>query len=89
VRISHKVDYGVRVMTALAEIDIPLDAGDFCLMDRRVVDTIVALPARNRFLRGLRSWVGFKHVALPSARDARHADGGKWATDPCLSALDR
>lgn len=72
--------YGLfyRSLHALAEIDIPLDAGDFCLMDRRVVDTIVALPERNRFLRGLRSWVGFRHVALPYERDARASGTPKY-----------
>jgi polyisoprenyl-phosphate glycosyltransferase len=60
-------------MRAIAEIDMPLDAGDFCLLDWRVVDTIVSLPERNRFLRGLRSWVGFKQVGVEYERDARYA----------------
>ena len=47
-----------RSMRIISEIEAPLDAGDFCLMDRRVVNTLIGLRERNRFLRGLRSWVG-------------------------------
>jgi dolichol-phosphate mannosyltransferase len=57
---------------------MPLDAGDFCLMDRRVVETLVALRERNRFLRGLRSWVGFKQVAVEYERSSRHAGAPKY-----------
>ena len=67
-----------RTLRAIADIDIPLDAGDFCLLDRRVVDTLVSLPERNRFLRGLRSWVGFRQVGLQYERDARHAGRAKY-----------
>ncbi|MGH9767111.1 MAG: glycosyltransferase family 2 protein [Blastocatellia bacterium] len=67
-----------RTMKAISEIDVPLDAGDFCLMDRRVVDTLVSLRERNRFLRGLRSWVGFKQVGVEYERDARHAGEPKY-----------
>jgi len=67
-----------RTMKIIAEIDAPLDAGDFCLMDRRVVDTLVALRERNRFLRGLRSWVGFKQIGVEYERDARNAGEPKY-----------
>lgn len=67
-----------RTMKAISEIDVPLDAGDFCLMDRRVVDTLVSLRERNRFLRGLRSWVGFKQIGVEYERDARHAGEPKY-----------
>ena len=67
-----------RTLKLIAEIDIPLDAGDFCLMDRRVVEVLVALPERNRFLRGLRSWVGFRQAAIEYERDARHAGKPKY-----------
>lgn len=60
-----------RLMQRIAEIHIPLDAGDFCLMDRRVVDLMTSMPERNRFLRGLRSWVGFRQVGLEYARGER------------------
>jgi dolichol-phosphate mannosyltransferase len=61
------------VLRTISRVDIPLDAGDFGLMDRRVVDVIRSLPERNRFVRGLRSWVGFRRVGVPYSRDARHA----------------
>lgn len=67
-----------RLLKLLSNIDIPLDSGDFCLMDRAVVERLKALPERNRFLRGLRSWVGFKQVALPYERHARHAGTPKY-----------
>ncbi|TMA57134.1 MAG: hypothetical protein E6J75_08225 [Deltaproteobacteria bacterium] len=67
-----------RTMKAMAEIDVPLEAGDFCLLDRRVVDTLVGLPERNRFLRGLRSWVGFRQIGVEYERDARHAGESKY-----------
>ena len=67
-----------RTMRAMAEIDIPLDAGDFCLLDRRVVDTLVSLRERNRFLRGLRSWVGFKQIGVEYERESRHAGVPKY-----------
>lgn len=67
-----------RTMRAMAEIDVPLDAGDFCLLDRRVVDQLVSLPERNRFLRGLRSWVGFNQIGVEYDRDARYAGTSKY-----------
>src|SRR5262245_58267162 len=67
-----------RTMKAISEIDVPLDAGDFCLMDRRVVDTLVSIRERNRFLRGLRSWVGFKQAGVEYERGARHAGEPKY-----------
>jgi len=68
-----------RSMRFIAEMDAPLDAGDFCLMDRRVVDTLVSLPERNRFLRGLRSWIGFKQIGIEYERDARNAGDPKYS----------
>lgn len=76
-RLAYYVFY--RSMRFIAEIDAPLDAGDFCLMDRRVVDTLVRLPERNRFLRGLRSWVGFKQIGIEYERDARNAGEPKYS----------
>jgi dolichol-phosphate mannosyltransferase len=67
-----------RTMRAIAEIDVPLDAGDFCLMDRRVVDALVALRERHRFLRGLRSWVGFRQIGVEYERERRHAGEPKY-----------
>jgi dolichol-phosphate mannosyltransferase len=67
-----------RTMRAIAEIEVPLDAGDFCLLDRRVVNALVLLPERNRFLRGLRSWVGFKQVGVEYERDIRQGGVPKY-----------
>jgi glycosyltransferase involved in cell wall biosynthesis len=67
-----------RVMRRLTRIDIPRDTGDFRLMDRRVVDVLGELREQHRFMKGLFAWVGFKQVALPYARDPRHAGTTKW-----------
>ena len=55
----------------LSYVDIPLDAGDFSLMDRRVVNILNAMPERDRFIRGLRAWVGFKQTGIPFHRPER------------------
>ncbi|QEH38290.1 hypothetical protein OJF2_68880 [Aquisphaera giovannonii] len=60
-----------RIMNAISDLDIPLDSGDFCLMDRRVVDALKALPERMRFVRGLRTFVGFRQEGLEYERDPR------------------
>jgi dolichol-phosphate mannosyltransferase len=62
-----------RLMNLVAELDIPLDSGDFCVMDRRAVDLLNSLPERQRFVRGLRTWVGLKQTGLTVERDARAA----------------
>jgi dolichol-phosphate mannosyltransferase len=62
----------------VADVDIPADTGDFCLMDRAVVDELRRLPEHNRFLRGLRSWVGFRQIGVPYERPARHAGDVKY-----------
>lgn len=67
-----------RLLQRVANIEIPLDAGDFCIMDRKVVDWLVRMPERNRFVRGIRSWVGFKQVGVPYERQARHAGKPKY-----------
>jgi polyisoprenyl-phosphate glycosyltransferase len=60
-----------RVFRRLSYVDIPLDAGDFGLLDRRVVDALNELPESHRFLRGLRAWVGFRQVGVPYLRPER------------------
>src|SRR6266550_4802790 len=60
-----------RVQTRLSKTTMPLDSADFAVMDRRVVDLIVAIRERHPYLRGLRSWVGFRQVAFPYERDRR------------------
>jgi len=67
-----------RLLRWMANIEIPLDAGDFCIMDRRVVDLLVSMPERNRFVRGIRSWIGFRQIGLAYERHARHAGQPKY-----------
>ncbi|MEA2684174.1 MAG: polyisoprenyl-phosphate glycosyltransferase [Chloroflexota bacterium] len=66
---SYKLFY--RVFRAASYVRVPLDAGDFSLLDRKVVDALNALPENNRFLRGLRAWVGFRQVGVPYVRPER------------------
>jgi glycosyltransferase involved in cell wall biosynthesis len=56
-----------------SEISIPQNAGDFRWLDRKVVDALKRLPERNRFMKGLYAWVGFKSCALPFTPNDRHA----------------
>lgn len=67
-----------RILRWLADVDIPMDTGDFCLMDRQVVDLLNAMPERNRYIRGLRSWVGFPQTAVPFRRPPRYAGDVKY-----------
>jgi dolichol-phosphate mannosyltransferase len=68
-QIAYKAFY--RVFRAASYVPIPLDAGDFSLLDRRVVAALNSLPENNRFLRGLRAWVGFRQVGVPYVRPER------------------
>lgn len=77
-RAAYSVFY--RSMRWIAEIDVPLDAGDFCLLDRSVVDEMVALPERHRFLRGLRSWMGFRQTGVEYERAARAGGEPKYTS---------
>jgi glycosyltransferase involved in cell wall biosynthesis len=62
-----------RLLAAVSDLKIPLDSGDFCLMDRSALDLLNSLPERQRFVRGLRTWVGLKQVGVEYERDARQA----------------
>ncbi len=75
-RICYSTYY--RILKRLAVLDIPLDAGDFCVMRGEVVDAINQLPERSRFVRGLRSWVGFRQTGLAYERQARFAGEPKY-----------
>jgi glycosyltransferase involved in cell wall biosynthesis len=70
-----KAAYSVfyRLLARLSQVDIPLDTGDFRIMDRRVVDALRAMPEQHKFLRGQVAWIGFDHAAVEYDRDARHA----------------
>jgi len=67
-----------RLLSRLAAVPIPRDTGDFRLMHRRVVDVLVAMPERQRFLRGLVSWIGGNQVALRYERQSRYAGSSKY-----------
>lgn len=67
-----------RCMNRLSRVQLPLDTGDFRLMDRAVVDALSRMPERDRFLRGMVSWVGFRQIAVPYKRDARYAGESKY-----------
>jgi len=60
-----------RIFRNLSYVPIPLDAGDFSMMDKKVVNELVKLPETDQFLRGLRAWVGFKQVGVPYTRPER------------------
>jgi glycosyltransferase involved in cell wall biosynthesis len=74
-----------RIMKIIAEVDIPLDAGDFCLMDYQVVESLAAFHERNKFLRGLRSWVGFRQTGIKYERDLRYAGTPKYSLRKLIS----
>lgn len=67
-----------RLAAGLSTVELPLDAGDFGLMSRRVVELIRRMPERHRYLRGLRAWVGFRQVGIPVERAERSAGESKY-----------
>jgi dolichol-phosphate mannosyltransferase len=78
-----------RLLARLAPTEIPLDSGDFCLMDRRVVEVLKRMPERNRFVRGLRAWAGFRQVGVEYERSVRAAGEVKYTFRKLLRlALD-
>ena len=68
-----------RLLAALSSIQLPLDAGDFGLMSRRVIDEIRKMPEHHRYLRGMRTWVGFRQIGIPIERAARRAGRTKYS----------
>lgn len=75
-RTSSKYFY--RIFERITDIPIPRDTGDFRLLDRRVVDVLVRLPERTRFMKGLFAWVGFRQAAIVFDRPQRRAGNSKW-----------
>jgi glycosyltransferase involved in cell wall biosynthesis len=70
--------YFYRLISRLSDTAIPLDTGDFRLMDRSVVDALIAMPERDRFVRGMVSWLGFSQVSVPYQRAPRFAGATKF-----------
>jgi dolichol-phosphate mannosyltransferase len=76
-RLSYYVFY--RLMQRLSDLALPLDAGDFGLMSRRVVNHVRSSPERNRYIRGLRSWAGFRQIGVVVERSERFAGHSKYS----------
>jgi dolichol-phosphate mannosyltransferase len=70
-RAAYRLFY--RILGKLANVSIPLDSGDFCVMNRKAVDQLTSLPERLRFVRGLRAWIGGKQIGVEVDRAARHS----------------
>lgn len=68
-RFAYKIFY--RIFRAMSYVSIPVDAGDFSLIDRRVINVLNNLPENNRFIRGLRAWAGFNQTGIPYVRPER------------------
>lgn len=78
-----------RIINALADVEIPLDSGDFRLIDRRVADVVLKMRERHRLLRAMYSWVGFRQTGLPYVREPRFAGKTKYPFRKMLAlALD-
>jgi dolichol-phosphate mannosyltransferase len=75
-QLAYKVFY--RIISALSEVHLPRDAGDFALLGRPVVAAMRAMPEQQRYLRGLRAWVGYTQVAVDLQRPARFAGKAKY-----------
>jgi glycosyltransferase involved in cell wall biosynthesis len=76
-RICYFVFY--RMMAKLSDIRLPLDSGDFGLMSRRVIDNLRSMPEHHRYLRGMRSWVGFRQTGLAVERAERRSGKSKYS----------
>lgn len=86
-RTAYSVFY--RLLRQVSAVEIPLDAGDFSLIDRRVADVLKAMPERARFVRGLRSWSGFRQIGLEYPRSSRHSGDPKYTFSKLVKlALD-
>jgi len=76
-RTAYQLFY--RLLRQLSYVNIPVDSGDFAIMDRRVVDLLNGMPERNRFVRGIRAWVGFRQTGLEYDRQPRRAGASKYS----------
>lgn len=75
-KFTAKVFY--RLLKSMTSVDIPVDTGDFRLIDRKVCDALISLPERNRYVRGLVSWVGYKQTFVKMTRQERFAGESKY-----------
>lgn len=68
-----------RILKKIANIDIPLDSGDFSFMSRRIVNVLNKMPEESRFIRGMRTWIGFKQIGIPYNRHERASGDSKYS----------
>lgn len=78
-------DYFYRLLKRISYIEIPLDSGDFSLISRRAVDNILEMKEESRFIRGMRTWVGYKQIGIPYERQERHAGDSKYPFSKLLN----
>lgn len=76
-RMAYKYFY--RFLKRISYIDMPLDSGDFSLVSRRVIDQMNAMPEESRFLRGMRSWIGYKQIGVEYERQERQSGESKYS----------
>ncbi len=76
---TKTAEWFYRLINRISEIPIPLDTGDFRLLDRKAVNALTSMPERDRFVRGMVSWVGFRQIAVPYDRAPRHAGVSKYS----------
>lgn len=87
IRVSYFLFY--RILSRLSKIEVPLDAGDFCVINWKVVNAINRMQESNRYLRGLRSWVGFRQIGIEYERAKRHSGKSGYSLGKYFSfALD-
>jgi polyisoprenyl-phosphate glycosyltransferase len=82
-RLSYFLFY--RLLLRLSDVQLPVDSGDFGLMSRRVVDQLRHAPERHRYLRGLRTWVGYKQIGVTVERSERFAGESKYSPVKLIS----
>jgi glycosyltransferase involved in cell wall biosynthesis len=86
-RFLYKLFY--LILRKLSHIEIPLDTGDFSLIDKRVVDLLNSMPEKNRFIRGIRAWIGLKQIGVEYEREPRFAGTSKYSLRKLIAlALD-
>lgn len=81
-RIAYKQYY--KIMKSIAYIDIPIDAGDFGMISRRVLNILNSMPEESRYLRGMRSWVGFKQIGIEYDRSSRFSGESKYSINELI-----
>ncbi len=70
-RIGYNIFY--KILHKISENKIPMNSGDFCILDRKVVNILCEMPEQNRFIRGLRNWIGFNQIGIECERDERYS----------------